>query len=131
MKTKTLMFASILFAGMIFSSCEKDQVNQVVPAPPKTQELLRVTPNPFNDEATIQYWVEDEQKVNLSIVSSASRLKNVLVDGTKESGFYEYNLDGTKMPAGVYTVTLVLRDKTITKVIEKTNNYHPDLEDNN
>jgi hypothetical protein len=80
-----------------------------VPTPPVAIE--RVTPNPFNPKATIEYTVAEAGRVTLGVYDVAGRTVRILVDARRAPGRYAElwnGLDrhGAAVASGVYFIRL-------------------------
>lgn len=65
-------------------------------------------PNPFSSETTISYALPAAGMVTLELFDLAGKRVAVLLDNVQSAGAYTVSLDGTELPAGVYSVCLNL-----------------------
>ncbi len=59
-------------------------------------------PNPFNPTTTIKYDIPERVKVTLTVYNTLGQVVDILVNQTKEPGFYTVNWDASKIGTGVY-----------------------------
>jgi len=80
--------------------------------------LLNVYPNPVRKEFTIDYALQQEAKVNLSIYDATGRLADVLVNAVQKPGYYNRTLQNSNLAQGIYFVRLSTTDESaVQKVI--------------
>ncbi|MGH2568324.1 MAG: T9SS type A sorting domain-containing protein [Bacteroidota bacterium] len=82
--------------------------------------LLDPYPNPFNSTVTIQFTIEQQKEIKLSIFDLLGREVNVLAEGSYQTGRYRTQWQGTNasgalLPTGVYFVRLQSSKATLTK----------------
>ncbi len=63
-------------------------------------------PDPFNPSTTIEYGVKECGFVKLSVYDFLGREIKVLINETKEPGYYQAQFNGTGLASGVYFYTL-------------------------
>lgn len=85
-----------------------------------TISLSQNVPNPFNPETAIDFSLDHEQHVTLSIFDVSGRLMATLVDGVLPGGAHRARWNGrddrgAATPSGVYFVRLKARDRSITR----------------
>lgn len=73
---------------------------------PAEHILISAYPNPFNNQATIEYSLENAGNVRLSVFDVQGRIVSELADGWMSSGNYIKTFDGAGLPSGVYFVRL-------------------------
>jgi len=83
----------------------------VVTVPALSSAIERVTPNPFNPQATIEYTVAKTSRVTLGVYDAAGRTVRMLVDAPREAGRYEETWNGVDdrgaaVASGVYFIRL-------------------------
>ena len=77
--------------------------------------LMQNYPNPFNPSTTIRYVLnEDSKRVTLKIFDVKGRLIDVLVNETKDKGFYITRWN-PNVSAGIYLYQLTVGQKTVSK----------------
>ena len=77
--------------------------------------LMQNYPNPFNPSTTIRYVLnEDSKRVTLKIFDVKGRLIDVLVNETKDKGFYIARWN-PNVSAGIYLYQLTVGEKTVSK----------------
>ena len=82
---------------------------------PKTFKLYNNYPNPFNPVTNIKFTVPKDGNVSLKIYDMLGRLVDVYMDGFIQAGYYNAEVDGTKLTSGVYFYTLKADDYSETK----------------
>jgi hypothetical protein len=67
---------------------------------------LRITPNPFQDAATISYSLAKPGNVSLMLYDVTGKLVGTLVNGYRPAGAYSYSLLTThhSLASGVYVL---------------------------
>lgn len=77
---------------------------------------LSNSPNPFNDETTISYTLENNANVQLKISDATGRGLYVMNIGPKAKGQHSITLDGNKLrlSSGVYIYTLIVDGESVT-----------------
>lgn len=82
--------------------------------------LTQNSPNPFSDETTIKYSLAERSKVLLEIYTHNAETLAVLVDELQDAGDYSISfsaeLDGEKLPAGIYYYRLKIIDPANPKI---------------
>jgi hypothetical protein len=64
--------------------------------------LFQNYPNPFNLNTTISYQLKEEGQVKLNVYDIKGTLLKVLVNGTKETGYYETRFNAMGLASGIY-----------------------------
>jgi hypothetical protein len=77
-------------------------------------------PNPFNPTTVITYQLPQMSQVTLRVFDMLGREVAVLVDETKDVGYYSATFDGSKLSSGVYFTRLVAYPKDGSKPFEQT-----------
>ncbi|UCH84754.1 MAG: T9SS type A sorting domain-containing protein [Candidatus Latescibacterota bacterium] len=103
-----------------FAVLGPDLVTGAEPLRAKTFSLSQNVPNPFNPETSIEFSLDHEQRVTLSIFDVAGRLVVTLVDEVMPAGPHRTqwsgrNDRGATSPSGVYFVRLSSGDRSITR----------------
>jgi photosystem II stability/assembly factor-like uncharacterized protein len=75
--------------------------NQVIESP-RIFKLYQNYPNPFNPMTTIKYDIPKASYVTLKVFNMLGQEVAILVDEKQEAGSYEVQLNGFKLPSGVY-----------------------------
>ena len=78
---------------------------------PTTLDLYPAYPNPFNPITTLQFdipYLENTEKVSLSIFDLMGREIDMLINGNKPPGSYKFKWNATKHSSGVYFARLRL-----------------------
>tara|TARA_Y100000741_G_C17981940_1_gene448319 strand:- start:253 stop:621 length:369 start_codon:yes stop_codon:yes gene_type:complete len=73
---------------------------------PNTVTLHPAYPNPFNPISNINYSVDVEQKINISIFDLNGKLIHTLVNDYHSPGKYIRNFSGNNLSSGVYFISL-------------------------
>ena len=72
-----------------------------------TNTSLKIYPNPFNLETTIEYFLDSDQIVNLSIYDINGKLIKTIENKKKFKGLNSTTIDGSTFANGLYLVQLV------------------------
>jgi len=72
-------------------------------------------PNPFNPTTTISYSINNKSKIYLELFNVLGVKIKTLVNEHKSQGSYNYNLDISEFPSGVYIYRLSNKDNSISK----------------
>jgi len=142
MKTKMLVLAVLLFGGLVFTSCQKDDalledkateqmLNRVNSEDGPISDwpyLLRNLPDPFANRTIIIYRVVHPTFVELSVYQSASKKTFVLINEFQEKGYHEVMFDASGMPDGKYIAELKLGSKVLKKIMTKDDNQPIDFD---
>ncbi|MEO6538478.1 MAG: DUF4331 family protein [Ferruginibacter sp.] len=68
--------------------------------------MMKSSPNPFNDNTTIQYELRSPSQVTVSVYDVQGREVKVLVNQIQKAGTYRQTLNGSSLGAGVYFVKI-------------------------
>ncbi len=99
-----------------------DATNLVAPS---ETELISAYPNPFNPGTTIQYKLESDHFVSLSVVDITGRTVRTLVKENQQAGQYSFAWDGNdntgnSSPSGIYMLVLkagnLVRTQKVTRL---------------
>ncbi|MBD3168146.1 MAG: T9SS type A sorting domain-containing protein [candidate division Zixibacteria bacterium] len=85
------------------------------PELPVSTALLRNYPNPFNASTNINFKLEAETDVNLSVYNIAGQKVAELVNGKMDAGEHVINWDASDMASGIYFYTLKTNNALETK----------------
>jgi len=77
---------------------------------PVRNELIRNYPNPFNPTTNIQYTLQEQNNVRISIFNSLGELVETLIDGRQNAGEYSIRWDAAKYPSGIYLYRIQVSD---------------------
>ncbi|NET38644.1 MAG: T9SS type A sorting domain-containing protein, partial [Cyanothece sp. SIO1E1] len=85
-----------------------------------TDLVLKVSPNPFQQETWINFTLAQPQQLSLSIYNMQGQLVRTLDESLLNAGEHLQTWDGTnqagvKMPSGIYLVRLQIEDQLINK----------------
>ena len=64
-------------------------------------------PNPFNPKTTLNYSVDVEGDINISVLDMNGRVVEILYNGFSDIGHNSINWDASNSPSGVYFVKLI------------------------
>jgi hypothetical protein len=82
---------------------------------PATERLLSIAPNPFTDHTTVSYTLERVGRAQLLVNSSDGKHLQVLEEGQKSEGQYNYAWSTAHLAPGIYYVTLLLDGEPLVK----------------
>jgi hypothetical protein len=82
------------------------------PVPPT--RLLAVFPNPVRGAADVRFTLAETGPVRLAVYDAGGRLREVLLDGTREAGEHRLRWSPDALPAGAYFARLGTREGTRT-----------------
>ncbi|MEI8006072.1 MAG: T9SS type A sorting domain-containing protein [Bacteroidota bacterium] len=71
-------------------------------------------PNPFSDHATVDYYLPENDFINLSLIDICGKEIRTMVSGYQEKGAHLVNLSGADIPRGYYFIRLTTRSKSST-----------------
>ena len=80
-------------------------------------ELKAAYPNPFNPTTSLDYSLDVEGDINISILDVNGRVVDVLYNGFSDVGHNSINWDASYSPSGVYFVKLISGNKVQTQKI--------------
>lgn len=69
---------------------------------PEDYSLFQNYPNPFNPSTSIRFGVPEESEIKLFVYDILGREVEVLFDGVKAPGFYQYNWNAVNYASGIY-----------------------------
>ncbi|MBC8205016.1 T9SS type A sorting domain-containing protein [bacterium] len=67
---------------------------------------ISASPNPFNPQAYLSYYIDTPQHVSVVIYDIQGREAAKLADGWLDSGMHEVMFDGSQLPSGIYFAKL-------------------------
>ena len=82
---------------------------------PTSERLLTIAPNPFTDRTTVSYTLERGGRAQLLVNSSDGKHLQVLEEGERSEGQYNYTWSTAHLAPGVYYVTLLLDGEPLVK----------------
>jgi len=145
MKTKILVLAVLLFGGLLFTSCQKDDAL----LEDKATEQLNVKdnfaddhlsqwafmlenyPDPFLNTTTIEYHLASSGFVKLSVYQVDSRKRIFLVRELQRTGIHTVVFDATGLPTGEYIAELKVGNKVVKEKMTKISYIDYDRPDEN
>ena len=78
---------------------------------------LKSYPNPFNPSTNINYTIEENDYISISVYNLVGKEVQVLFDGYKEAGSHELFFNGLNYNSGIYIVRLTSSSFTLTEKI--------------
>jgi len=69
---------------------------------PTETKLFQNYPNPFNQKTRIRFYLFNRAEVKLILFDILGHKVKTLIDDTRNSGFYETELDGSTLSSGIY-----------------------------
>lgn len=103
------------FQGEVLESIKVFEENLGVGENIKKNKTLKITPNPFGDEATVTFRLSDRSHVKLLVLNSSGAFVKILVDDTLAKGEYKIKWPTQMLPSGIYS--LILNAGTHTETI--------------
>jgi hypothetical protein len=85
--------------------------------PGNDKSLVKVYPNPFNHNFTIQYELTQPGNVNLEIQDLTGRIIHSSTENYSSSGNVEMEVKNLDVPAGIYILKMVMNGSTYTRKI--------------
>ncbi|MHC1736403.1 MAG: T9SS type A sorting domain-containing protein [Ignavibacteriaceae bacterium] len=82
---------------------------------PGQYNLAQNYPNPFNPTTNIRFSIPQAGAVSLVVYNLVGEKVVDLINGLKEAGEYNVNLDGSKLSSGTYIYTLSVNGNVISK----------------
>ncbi len=82
---------------------------------PKTFQLDQNYPNPFNPVTTIKYAVPKIAHVRLEIYNAIGQSVAILVDATKQPGYYSFSVNADYLASGLYFYRMLSNNFTKVK----------------
>ncbi len=79
---------------------------------------FNIYPNPASDLSNIEYKLEKDSKIKLSILNILGVEETILINSNQNSGNYKYSYEASK--PGIYFVILEINDQKIIKALVKT-----------
>jgi hypothetical protein len=83
---------------------------------------LSVAPNPFNNQLSIQYELQEASQVTVSLSNALGQTVKVLVNEKVEAGSYQINESTADLPSGVYIITMKTPTGMKTQKVVKQSN---------
>ncbi len=135
MKTKLLILAALVFVGLTFSSCTKDNSLTDETSSQQTENLktewnphnadlapdmISNAPDPFENYTTISYIVRKAGVVKLSVHKEGQGFATVLVNEKyQRPGKYTVTFDATGIPFGKYIAVLTISTELYSAIYEE------------
>jgi hypothetical protein len=104
----------------LFAVLGPDLVTGIDGAPAPLFSMSQNVPNPFNPETRIDFSLDRDERVTLSIFDTTGRRVTTLIDATMPEGPHQASWNGhddtgTALPSGVYFVQLRAGDRSLTR----------------
>jgi hypothetical protein len=128
-------FSSPVSGTDVSNFCSSTKYNPIVPttfAPndvanslkvqKTTTTSLNVAPNPFNNQLSIQYELQEASQVTVSLSNALGQVVKVLVNEKVEAGSYQINESTADLPSGVYIITMKTPTGMKTQKVVKQSN---------
>jgi predicted GH43/DUF377 family glycosyl hydrolase len=80
---------------------------------------LSITPNPFKDDVTLTYQLQEKSTVQLDVYNYSGQLISSLLNDVREQGNHEVFFDGAELQPGVYFCVLKTNEGVQTKKLIK------------
>lgn len=84
---------------------------------PKSFEIKRVYPNPFNPRTTIDLTIPVHGVVRVALFNVLGQLVHVIHDGELKAGQHQMSLDGSNLASGVYMIRAQQGDEVSTQKV--------------
>jgi len=97
----------VVFLNSIYYSVETDDM-------PVSYEILQIYPNPFNSTTHINYSLDVNADVTISLFDLSGKEVSRLVDRPMTSGKYNISWDASDLPSGIYLCRLSAGSKVKT-----------------
>ncbi len=101
--TDAIMLLNSNRANIEVTSIKKDESNLIYPVKTK---LLPNYPNPFNPKTTLNYIINKNTHVELSIFNALGQKVNTLINGVQTAGKYKKTFNANNLSSGIYFVSL-------------------------
>jgi arylsulfatase A-like enzyme len=89
-----------------------------IPPAEKQIKLFQNLPNPFTLQTTIPFYIPEAGPVRLTVADQSGKEVMVVVNKTLPAGSHRFDVDGSRLPSGVYLVTLTYHlQKAVKKMI--------------
>ncbi len=69
-------------------------------------------PNPFANTTDIKFYIPEDGRVVLKVYNTLGQEVKLLVNEDKQIGEYRARFDGTYLPSGQYTCTMIFTSKS-------------------
>ena len=137
MKTKLFLFASLIPAGLLFTSCQKDNDLEAISRTDtemlfvsnKTgdhndsdltgKDLISNSPDPFQDMTTIEYRVPNPAWITIVVINRQEQFFVRLVSEFQHEGIYRVDFDARELPPGQYVAELKIGDLVVGEIMTK------------
>ena len=97
-----------------------DPAASVDEAPQNRKSAITSFPNPFKNQTTVKYQINQPGMVNLLLYDLNGRLVRKLFSGFQQEGYHSFILEAQELPAGTYTLKLQAGGMVTSAKIMKT-----------
>jgi Secretion system C-terminal sorting domain len=84
---------------------------------PNQIKLYQNYPNPFNPTTTIEFFIPSRTNVTLRVINILGQTVSTLQDGFLSAGDYKIRFNGTELSTGVYFISLITDNASVTRKI--------------
>ena len=82
---------------------------------PSDFQLFPSYPNPFNSATSIRLFLQDADRLKITVINGLGRTVKELIDKQVDRGYFSCNWDGTNddglsMPSGIYYISVQYRN---------------------
>lgn len=80
---------------------------------------LNISPNPFSNQFTINFTIEEETKVDIELLNSLGQTVKKIVSEKRDIGKHQITFDASELASGIYLLNLRTQNSVETKKIVK------------
>ena len=113
-----MMLFTYFYTSEELKSSEPTSIEAILTEP---ESNFEVYPNPFHDVAMINYSLGKASNVTLEVFDVLGRRTTTLAEEFQTAGHYNYSIEHSDNPAGVYFIRLTANGKTYTQKLVGTN----------
>ena len=81
---------------------------------PEQYGLTKIYPNPFNPSTEVEFTLQNDTHVMLSVYDLNGRVVETIFEGFQTSGLHSYRWNASDVPSGVYYVKLQFENQAQT-----------------
>ncbi|HEY0677028.1 MAG TPA: multicopper oxidase domain-containing protein [Chitinophagaceae bacterium] len=78
---------------------------------------LKLLPNPFNSQATVQFSLSNNKKVTIRLFDSKGAIVRQVFAGERSAGLQRFTIDGNSLPAGTYYCEILVNQQRMMRKI--------------
>lgn len=97
--------------GEIITSISADEKKVI----PLENFLFQNYPNPFNSNTIINYQIDNDIRVKISVYNILGEKIETLIDEYKNAGIYSLSFNANDLPSGIYIYTMETNNTVLTK----------------